>query len=44
MTSRIAQLSLIDILVAGTALKMGSEFSSHLLDVKRSVADTKTMK
>ena len=44
MTSRIAQLSLIDILVAGTALKMGNEFSSHLLDVKRSVANTKTTK
>ena len=44
MTSRIAQLSLIDILVAGTALKMGSEFSSHLLDVKRSVANTKIKK
>jgi len=41
MTSRIAQLSLIDILVSGVALKMGGAFADHLLRVKASVAETK---
>jgi DNA-binding MurR/RpiR family transcriptional regulator len=41
MTSRIAQLSLIDILVSGVALKMGGAFADHLLHVKASVAETK---
>ena len=41
MTSRIAQLSLIDILASGVALQMGGAFADHLLRVKASVAETK---
>lgn len=41
MTSRIAQLSLLDILATGVALKMGSDFADHLHDVKESIALTK---
>ncbi len=41
MTSRIAQLSLLDILATGVALQMGSEFADHLHDVKEAIAATK---
>ena len=42
MTSRIAQLVIIDVLATCLALKKGDEFSGHLQQVKRILADTRT--
>jgi RpiR family carbohydrate utilization transcriptional regulator len=44
MTSRIAQLVLIDVLATKLALKKGPEFSTHLRQVKRSLSNTRTSK
>ncbi len=41
MTSRIAHLILIDVLVTAVALKRGPQFSEHLLRVKQSFMDTR---
>lgn len=41
MTSRIAQLSILDILATGVALALGNDFAEHLREVKASVAQTK---
>lgn len=41
MTSRIAQLVIIDILVTGLALAKGEAFTDHLLNVKQSLASTR---
>ncbi|MCP3673270.1 MAG: transcriptional regulator HexR [Gammaproteobacteria bacterium] len=41
MTSRIAHLMIIDVLVTAVALKRGPKFSEHLLRVKESFMDTR---
>lgn len=41
MTSRIAHLVLIDVLVTAVALKRGPQFSEHLLRIKESFAETR---
>jgi RpiR family carbohydrate utilization transcriptional regulator len=41
MTSRIAQLVIIDVLATRLALQLGPEFSEHLRKVKMSLADTR---
>lgn len=41
MTSRIAQLSLLDIMATGVALELGSDFAEHLHNVKESISSTK---
>jgi RpiR family carbohydrate utilization transcriptional regulator len=41
MTSRIAHLVLIDVLVTAVALKRGPQFSEHLLRIKDSFTDTR---
>lgn len=42
MTSRIAQLVIIDVLVTTLALRKGPDFADHLQAVKRSVAATRS--
>ena len=42
MTSRIAQLVLIDVLATSLAISKGPEFSEHLGRVKRSLKTTRT--
>ncbi|GAB3269857.1 transcriptional regulator HexR [Parahaliea aestuarii] len=42
MTSRIAQLVIIDVLVTTLALRKGDDFADHLEAVKRSVAATRS--
>ncbi|MFT6888860.1 MAG: RpiR family carbohydrate utilization transcriptional regulator, partial [Halioglobus sp.] len=44
MTSRIAQLVLIDVLATCLALKKGPEFSAHLAKLKRSLKSTRKEK
>ncbi|PCJ45720.1 MAG: transcriptional regulator HexR [Gammaproteobacteria bacterium] len=44
MTSRIAHLVLIDVLVTAVALKRGPQFSEHLLRIKESFAETRINK
>jgi DNA-binding MurR/RpiR family transcriptional regulator len=44
MTSRIAQLVMIDILVTSLALTKGQAFIDHQLAVKRSLAGTRVSK
>lgn len=41
MTSRIAHLVLIDVLVTAVALKRGPQYSEHLLRIKESFSDTR---
>jgi len=41
MTSRIAQLVIVDILVTGLALAQGEAFTDHLLRIKRNLASTR---
>ena len=41
MTSRIAQLTLIDILATSLALRKGDEFDAHLLAVKQRLTNTR---
>ena len=41
MTSRIAHLVLIDVLVTAVALKRGPQFSDHLLRIKDSFTETR---
>lgn len=42
MTSRIAQLVIIDVLVTSLALRQGPDFAEHLQAVKRSLAGTRS--
>jgi len=44
MTSRIAHLVLIDVLVTAVALKRGPQFSEHLLRIKESFSETRLKK
>ncbi len=44
MTSRLAQLVIVDILATSLALRKGDEFSSHLQQVKRNLNDTRNGK